>query len=297
MDRTRTSTKDLKGMQNVASPHEIVEGKVAVVPYDDVDVIAPAGSMVSTAMDMSRWMIALRGDGRIDGEQILNPGIVREMLTLQHAVPISRRLEETYGMQFGGAGLGWIVSEYRDQKYAQQVGGLSGMVSIVVLVPEHKLGITVLTNFAPNQLTSAVVFHVLDLFLEGEKQDWNQYYLDLRETQASEREVEEKRLQDAKIKGTRPSLKYEAYTGTYENLVSGVVEIQIVDDKLRFASDSRFRGDMEHWHLDTFRVHWNRLMFGDGDRSFLTFRFDTNGDVSGFTLEFAGGIEFTRAKH
>ena len=49
MNRTNTSTHDLDQVDNVATPHTLVNGKAIPIPYYNIDHIAPAGSINSSA--------------------------------------------------------------------------------------------------------------------------------------------------------------------------------------------------------------------------------------------------------
>ena len=56
MARSTTSVDPLPGIDNVATPHEEVEGKVVPVPWYDLDNVAPAGSINSSAREMAAWV-------------------------------------------------------------------------------------------------------------------------------------------------------------------------------------------------------------------------------------------------
>jgi CubicO group peptidase (beta-lactamase class C family) len=53
MNRSNTSTHDLDRMENVATPHNLVDGKAMPIPWFNIDHIAPAGAINSSVSDMA----------------------------------------------------------------------------------------------------------------------------------------------------------------------------------------------------------------------------------------------------
>ena len=56
MTASNTSIRDLKNSDNVSSPHAKVEEKIEVIPWRNIDNIAPAGSINSNVVDMAQWV-------------------------------------------------------------------------------------------------------------------------------------------------------------------------------------------------------------------------------------------------
>jgi hypothetical protein len=53
----------LKKSDNVSSPHAKLEDKVEVIPWRNIDNIAPAGAINSNAVDMAQWVRLQLGQG------------------------------------------------------------------------------------------------------------------------------------------------------------------------------------------------------------------------------------------
>ena len=70
-----------------------------------------------------------------------------------------------YNTHFAAYGLGWNLSDARGYKVAEHTGGLPDMVTQVVLVPEQRLSIIVLTNQEAGLAFHAVSTTVLDHYL------------------------------------------------------------------------------------------------------------------------------------
>lgn len=285
MNESNTSVRELRGLENVALPHETVDGVVRVVEFDSVDAVAPAGAINSNVMDMSCWMRLQLNHGVFRGKRLLKESTVREMHSIQFPLRVSPR-DEKYGVRFSGYGLGWRVTEYRRWKVVQHSGGLSGMISLQTLLPEKKIGIIVFTNYAPNYLPRVVTNWLLDHLLGVEPEDWNKIYLERRKRAEQRRAQREEELQKKRVKGTKPSLPLEKYTGVYSNQLSGKARVYLEDGHLVFYYNKRHVGTLEHWHFDTFRVHWRHPIFDMEPKTFLTFRLNEQGEVESLTVRF-----------
>src|SRR5262249_3098329 len=56
MSRTTTRVAEVGHYDNVASPHAPKAGAMAPIPWLNLDNAGPAGSIVSTAVDMAQWI-------------------------------------------------------------------------------------------------------------------------------------------------------------------------------------------------------------------------------------------------
>ena len=295
MEETTTSVTRLKS-ENVAVPHEIVQGVLTPIEYDNVDGVAPAAAVNSSVSDMTRWMRLHLGKGQFEEKRILRPETVRELHSVQFPLRVSSFAREQFGTEFSGYGLGWVLSEYRGKKTVSHGGGLSGMISLQTLVPELDLGVIILTNFAPNNLTSALTYRILDLFMGAEETDWSDRFLNNQREADKRRAQAEETLRKARVRGTKPSKSLDDYTGIYTESVTGPVRIIKADGKLVFDYNPRYIGDLEHWHFDTFRVTWRHPIFDMESKSFITFRLDNQGNVEGFTVRFYYDVDFERVR-
>lgn len=294
MAESNTSVRDLAGLANVAAPHEVVQGKLRAVDYDNVDGVAPAAAVNSNVVDMARWMRLNLSEGGFEGRRILGLGTVREMQSIQYPLEVSAWAAENLGRRFNGYGLGWFVSDYRGRKVVSHSGGLTGMISLQTLLPEEGLGVIVFTSFAPDAPTTAITYQILDAYLGEPARDWNEVFLGFRnqgEELALQREEE---LQASRMTGTEPSLPLEAYTGTYTEAVSGEARVRLEDGHLVFDYNPRHLGDLEHWHHDVFRVTWRHPIFDMAARSFLRFELDEEGEVAGLEVTFYDPIRFEK---
>ncbi len=294
MTESSTSVHDLEGIANVAAAHEVVQGELRPVEYDDVDGVAPAAAVNSNVVDMARWMRLNISGGVFEGDTVIPPAIAREMQAIQYPLPVSEWSESHLGRRFNGYGLGWFVTEYRGRKMVTHSGGLTGMISLQTLLPEEGLGVIVLTNFAPDAPTQAITNQILDAYLGESGPDWNEFYVERRSRAERRASEEEGALQQSRARGTRPSLPLEAYAGTYSEAASGPAVVRLEEGHLVFDYNPRHLGDLEHWHHDVFRVTWRHPIFDMPARSFLRFELDEKGSITGLVVTFYDPIRFER---
>jgi CubicO group peptidase (beta-lactamase class C family) len=97
----------------------------------------PAGSIFSNAKDLSRWVIALMNEGRIDGRQLLSPSLIKQLMG--HQVPVPGEADSYYGY-------GVTVFKIKDLEFTGHGGFSRGYGSMVQMVPSRKFAVIVLTN-------------------------------------------------------------------------------------------------------------------------------------------------------
>ncbi len=271
---------------NVAIPHAVLDGKPTPVAIDENDNMNAAGGILSCAEDMARWMsIHLAGGKLPDGTRLFGERTERELTTIVTPIPISDPPAELAAqrMNFSGYALGFRVSDYRGRKLVNHTGGLSGYVSRVVMVPELKLGIAVLTNQESDQAYNSIIYAVLDQAMGVPAYDWAAAYLKVEE-RAQARTAESLKQAGAKREaGLRPSLPLAAYAGTYKDAWYGPIVITVEGEGqaarlvMSFAKTPGLVGDMEHWSRETFVVRWrDRELRAD---AYVTFALDPDGRI------------------
>jgi len=186
---------------------------------------------------------------------------------------------------FMAYGLGWMLQDYRGQKVVQHGGGVDGMVSLVVMIPEKKLGVVLLTNLEGQQLTTALAFRIFDAYLGAPQRDWS---AELRKVMKGLEDLQEdvkKKQEKDRVTGTKPSLALDRYAGTYKDDLYGAIKVVKEKDKLVLHFGPSFVGDLEHWNYDTFRITWRD---GHTPKGFVTFRLTPKAKVEELKFEVAG---------
>lgn len=101
----------------------------------------PAGSLLSSASEMTHFMKAMLADGQYQGRSVIKPATLKEMWTPQN---------EDVALDFDyRVGLYWILTD-ADLDYAGKVASFSGDTAFqhsrMILLPDCKLGAIVFTN-------------------------------------------------------------------------------------------------------------------------------------------------------
>lgn len=123
----------------------------------------PSGGLVSTVDDMSRFMRWVFAEGRAGERQLLSADGLAEMLRPQNThIPLDMGFR---------VGLGWLLSgiEIRNAGTVASHGGtLLDSHSMMVILPDHKLGVIVASNSASSQgVVKTVATEILKLALEA----------------------------------------------------------------------------------------------------------------------------------
>lgn len=257
MTRSVTSSKYIGEKGNFASPHAFTEGKHVPIPWEDWEAIAATGGIVSSVEDMSKWMMFNLNHGIWGKDTLLTPAL-RNTLWTPHNVFTVNHTDDDFDTHFAGYGLGWTLSDYKGRMRVGHTGGYSGMLSIVAMVPDEKLGVVVLTNGMKGGLMRAVVNYTLDAFLKVKERDYSAEYLAAtKKYQAADTRIPD-RLK-ARVEGTKPSIPVEQYAGTYYADIYGNIVVKKEGDQLRlsFEHSNRFNATLEHWHYDVWKINWD----------------------------------------
>ena len=288
MTRTITTYKQLVSASNIATPHNEMGGTLRAIKIGNVDNAGPAGGIESSVADVAQWIRLQLGRGTFAGKKIFSAERSREMWTPQTIVGGISEQSEKFNptLHFSLYGLGWLLNDYQGRKVVSHGGGLDGMISRVAMIPEENLGLVVLTN-SETALSTVISNRIFDEFLGVAKRDWNAEFL-ARTAQNKQAQADaEKKIEDGRIPNTKPSLPLSSYAGTYGGPMFGDARVSEENGKLvlRLVPSPNFVGDLEHWHLDTFRVAWRDSIVYPFPRGFVTFIPDSKGKISEMKLD------------
>jgi CubicO group peptidase (beta-lactamase class C family) len=291
MTSTNTSVTALKGLDDVASPHAEVNDTVRAIPYRLIDNIAPAGSINSNAVDMAQWVRLHLGDGKFNGKQIISKRMEDEMRTPQMVI----RRDGGMGNMNPSAhlmayGLGWFLSDYEGKYLVQHGGNIDGMTALVAMLPEDKYGIVILSNMNGSSLPTALMLKTFDLHLKRPARDWSAQ-MRARQDSAQARAIAMQGQTPARVPNTKPSLPLSGYVGTYADSAYGVVNVTESNGTLSLVFGPTWRGPLEHYHFDTFRVKFDTPILPPVP---VTFRLNAAGKVDEVQLEMAGQVTFKK---
>lgn len=269
-----------------ASPHatghryDTATGRFFVQTMRDYDSIAPAGTIMSSARDMARWLRFQLAGGVIDGKRLISADALNETHTPQMVIRLEGLGKEAAPeTNLEAYGLGWVIQDYRGQLLVSHAGALNGFRSQVALLPNRNAGVVVLANAGRGFAVAALRNAILDQILGAPARDWNQLLLDI-DKRADHKDTEEKAKRDAKRRpDTKPSRELTAYAGTYEDPAYGPATISVENGAL-FLHWNRINAPLTHFNFDTFS-----LSIPDEDLDeLIEFQLGTDGEVKSMTL-------------
>jgi CubicO group peptidase (beta-lactamase class C family) len=140
LDMRRTTFRPLVAMTYpLALGHaEGSDGKPAIIrpAYNNV-AQWPAGSIFSSTNDLSRFVLALLSNGRLDEAQILSPTLFKSLSGKHTLIP---------GETDSYYGYGLLNFEERGVRMVMHGGFSRGYGSMIQMAPEHRFAVIVLTN-------------------------------------------------------------------------------------------------------------------------------------------------------
>lgn len=282
MTGSSTTFKALAKVANIAAPHAKVDEKIQSIPGLNADNAGPAASINSNVLDMANWLRFQLGEGSYHKQRLLGSTAFKEMHTPQIIIRGESVLTKRH---FYAYGLGWFLQDYRGEKVVEHGGNVDGMTALVAMIPEKKLGLVILTNMEATQLPQALMYRVFDSYLGAPGRDWSGELHKLVKTGEAQLKELEKKEEKERVHGTKPSLKADAYAGTYTNTLDGEVKVALEKGKLVLTYGPAFVGDLDHWNYDTFRVTWRNRRFG---KWLVTFRLTARGKVEDIKFEHGG---------
>lgn len=282
MNHSNVTNANIQPGEDRAYPHSRIEGKLQVIPFENLDNAGPAGSINSCAADMAKWVqLQLnRGEFADRTGHLFSGQRSKEMWSPETILPINDLPPALAGLKanFADYALGWGLRDYHGRKLVGHTGGVGGFVSRVMLVPEENLGVVVLTNAEEAGAFDSVLFHVLDYYFQLRPTDWISAFKSREDTQEKDAAETMKKAEAARAADSKPSLPLEKYAGVYQDAWYGPITIRMENGGLVMAFDHTpgMIGELQPWQHDTFKAHWRVRTIED---AFVTFALNPDGSI------------------
>lgn len=240
--------------------------------YTQNQGLGPAGSIISSVNDLSKWVIAQINGGKFKGNQVIPAGIIKE--TMKPAIPYSSVPDRYFENLNAMYGMGRITSSYKGHYLTRHGGSIGGIYSNISIMPADSIGVIVFTNRI-SQLPGIIAFTVYDRLLGLPETAWSDRglkdYLKGRETARESR----KKPNTDRVLGTNPSHKLADYAGIFEDPAYGRVIVAYRNDSLTFKFN-QYELPLYHYHYDRFMTPDDQL-YGKWSLMFGT---DAQGEIS-----------------
>lgn len=221
MRRSYFSFDSLLLDKEAALGYRSVKNIVKRVAYHPLEVMAPAGGLNSTVLDMARWVSCWIGNNNIIPASFRVQAISSQIPT-KAALPVN----DQAGTYFSNYGFGWFLTSYRGHYRVEHGGNIDGFTSTTSFFPADSLGIVVLCNregsLLPALIRNAAADHFLQLPAVSRGSEPKQ-------NQPVEKPIVVKPVSPELIPPTHPLL---SYTGIFEHPGYGRINIVLQGDSL-----------------------------------------------------------------
>lgn len=283
MKHTNFSIEEMQKSNDFAFPYIEKNGNIEKMNFRDISLIGPAGSMNSCLNDLSHWVQMQLNGGIYKNIPQINPSLLQEMQTPQVIVPGAPETKESVLYAYG---MGWGIASYRGQYFLSHDGVSDGFTSTIGLLPQHGIGVIILSNRNFCSFPRFLSIQIIDRVLELPHIDWLKEGLEgIQKTQTLSNEDLSIEAQLRK-KGTTPSHPLEDFVGTFEHPGYGTISIGLTHGHLS-ANFNGISSELEHWHYDVFSIKQeNQHTFFSRIGSKITFRGDIRGDIDEVSIPF-----------
>ncbi len=225
MKHTTVSFKELTTDKNACKPYTLVDNKLTLLPYTNIENIGACASINSCVSDMANWLLMQLDSGRFNGSTIVPWAALAETRKSQMIVgDVNSRIFPT--KHFTTYGLGWELYDYNGKKVCEHGGGANGFVTKTKFIPEMGLGVIVYTNTDANSLYEALTTQIIDAYMALPYRNYSDLYLNRYKAGAAQDSIEFAGYKAIVNKKNKTSLKLKDYTGKYSNSFYGTIEIK-----------------------------------------------------------------------
>lgn len=285
MTRTNFSVAESQRDADHALGYAVRLDSIQRLPFRDITLVGPAGSINSSAEEMTQWVKLHLDGGKLGDRQVLQTATLRDMYRPYTPIAGLGGATEIGPVSYG---LGWFVDTYRGRYRVHHGGNIDGFSALVSMLPNERIGLVVLTNQNGAALPELTVRTALDRLLGVERKDWSGEALRQRDAAAAGARAMEERKGEAQVAGTRAQHPLAAYAGTYADSGYGEATVALVRDTLVFTYNG-ISAKLAHFHYETFVGLRN-----PSDPTFaeqrLTFRTDARGRLDALIVPFEPAV-------
>jgi len=248
MTRTNFSVQQSRADADHSEPYTVRNDSVHRMPFRDISLIGPAGSINSSAEDMLKWVGLHLAGGKLGDRQVIQSATLRDMYRPYTPISGMGDVQELGPQSYG---LGWFIDTYRGRYRAQHGGNIDGFSAAVQLLPRERIGIVVLVNQNGAALAELIARHAMDRILGSPRKNWSGDALAQRATADRVGRQASANRSLAQVKGTTPSHATKDYAATYADSGYGNATVSVANDTLTLVYNG-IAAKLRHFHYETF---------------------------------------------
>ena len=252
MKRSNLTIAELQQQSNIAKGYEWANLETTKpLDYFNIAAISPAGSINSSAAEMSNWLKVWLNNGKYNGKQVLPESYIKKAINPLFLVGSGIADPAFPDQHLNSYGYAWFVSSYKGHYRLEHGGNIDGFTANVSLFPSDSLGIVILCNQDGSLLPSLARNAVSDILLNVKATDWVKYLNEKIGLAKILLATAKSGSEESRVKGTTPTHSLEEFQGNYTHPAYGTVKLVVENDSL-FAKFPVKKFYLEHWHYDVF---------------------------------------------
>lgn len=281
----------ISNMPNVALPYSnSFSGKLLLLPFDNIDNLAPAGSMVSCVKDMATWLQFQLDSGKVNGKQVMPWQVLQKTRDGVNLLSTKRTTSRNYAAY----GLGLFMNDYYGKQVFSHTGGANGYVTNTCFIPEINLGISILTNNDNQNFFELLRLQIIDAYLN---QPYKNKSIDALPAHITENQETVNKIFDWQKRveaKTKTPLSLKAYAGVYQHALYGTIQLEVVDDHLEidFKNHKYLSATLQYMDNNEWLITFSPVNYG-----VFTTKFEVNNKtVKALEIKVNDFIEFDAYK-
>lgn len=293
MHSSNFSVEVCQQSENAARPYRLQGGGLERIPYANIDVVGPAGSINSNLEDMARWVMLQLNKGQYNGSQVVSA----ESLSQIHK-PVIPVPDDFFGpigqypdLCFESYGLGWFIQHYRGRRLIHHGGHIDGFGALISFMPEINAGVVFLANDNRTFFVLPLSLNVYDLLLGLDVAPWGSRVLEVLTAMEQQAGSAQEQVSAGQKCGTRPSHDLDAYCARYQHPGYGLLQIVKEGKGLLMTFNGQIV-PLAHFHFDVFSCQYEEE--GNARQAQVQFHSGVDGEINAVSVPFEPAVEAIR---
>ncbi len=287
MNESAGTLQRLKSKSNIAKPHSYIDGEFVEVHEFDATMASAAAGIYASVEDLSKWMIMQLNQGALNDSTNLISKINHSKMWQPYTNRgFTAKNNPPYNTHFYAYGLGWGIRDIAGYVKLSHTGGMPGMLSQTILIPELDLGVVVLTNADPGGYSFLSIPNlIVDSYIGVDSVDWIGKMTTALANRENSGDSIVNQVWEVVKKAKTKHLNLDNFAGTYDDNWFGEMVIwkEAKDLWIKSIRSPKLTGKMSYYKANTFAIRWDyRDMECD---AFASFTLDKDGKAISFTME------------
>ncbi|HYF29655.1 MAG TPA: serine hydrolase [Chitinophagaceae bacterium] len=266
----------------VAMPYNAygVNGLERVYLEKNDNTMQSAGGLITTPSDIAMWLQAQINNGKIKNKQVFPEQVMKAVHT---GVAPYERGTGIFAAP-GKYGLGWLVSQYRNENIVFHFGGFPGFRTHISFMPGKKTGLAIFVNESTVGSVAADMLagYIYD-WITGQENITDTYNKKLDELEANHKRAidgSQRSYADRAKRTWQLSLPLETYAGKFRHEFFGDMDVTVDNNVLAVKMGNLYAVSTPFTQKESIRVE---LIPGTGQ--VVYFKLDESGKVNSLSYD------------